>query len=232
MADEESIPEGFCQCGCGERTKIAIRSHSKFGWVRGQPFQFVHGHNRRRYQPRVHTGGVHLCECGCGRETSIAKKTDLETGYIKGQPKRFVKGHRPQLALTYPRKSYAEQGSGQMKMDVHRLRAELAIGKPLPPGVQVHHPDEDPGNPQARLVICQDAAYHALLHVRMRIVRAGGNPNTDRICSACHRVKPMAMFSPIRSSATDFYRICRECQSLKQRRRYWTKRQSASEPVS
>lgn len=72
----------------------------------------------------------------------------------------------------------------------HVLVAERAFGKRLPPGVEVHHVDGDRAhNINRNLVICQDKAFHRLLHARTRIVRAGGNPNTDRICCECKRLQ-------------------------------------------
>lgn len=73
---------------------------------------------------------------------------------------------------------------------IHRLRAERALGRPLPPGVQVHHADGSKDH-DAPLVICQDAAYHRLLHMRMRIRAAGGDPDTERICPACKNLTPL-----------------------------------------
>lgn len=75
----------------------------------------------------------------------------------------------------------------------HRLRAEKALGKPLPPKAVVHHADGSM-NEHAPLVVCENQGYHFLLHVRMRVLQAGGNPNTDRICVYCKAVKPMVDF--------------------------------------
>lgn len=73
--------------------------------------------------------------------------------------------------------------------------AEQALGKPLPMGCEVHHVDGNKrNNDNANLVICQDRRYHMLLHTRARVVRAGGNPNTDAYCSVCHTAKPLASF--------------------------------------
>lgn len=38
------IPEGFCQCGCGQRTKIARYSRANRGWVKGQPLKWIAQH--------------------------------------------------------------------------------------------------------------------------------------------------------------------------------------------
>ena len=48
----------------------------------------------------------------------------------------------------------------------YRKRAERALGKPLPAGTVIHHHNYK-GN-DSQLVICQDRAYHRLLHARMR----------------------------------------------------------------
>lgn len=38
------IPHGYCQCGCGQRTKLAHMSSKAYGWIKGEPFRFIHGH--------------------------------------------------------------------------------------------------------------------------------------------------------------------------------------------
>lgn len=42
------IPYGYCQCGCGQLTTLAPFTYKARGWVKGQPLNFIHGHNRRR----------------------------------------------------------------------------------------------------------------------------------------------------------------------------------------
>lgn len=44
---DETIPAGLCQCGCGQATRIAERTHSQGGQRVGQPLHFVNGHNSR-----------------------------------------------------------------------------------------------------------------------------------------------------------------------------------------
>lgn len=39
---------GLCECGCGEPTKLATKNHTKKGYVVGQPYRFVRGHQLRK----------------------------------------------------------------------------------------------------------------------------------------------------------------------------------------
>lgn len=41
------IKEGFCQCGCGQRTSLIPQSSSSRGYVRGQHYRYIVGHNNR-----------------------------------------------------------------------------------------------------------------------------------------------------------------------------------------
>ena len=64
------------------------------------------------------------------------------------------------------------QGDGSYKRE-HIVIAERALGHPLPPKAQVHHVNEvRSDNRNTNLVICENQAYHALLHRRMRARRA------------------------------------------------------------
>ena len=66
----------------------------------------------------------------------------------------------------------------------HIVIAEKALGKPLPPGVEIHHHGKRDDNTQ--IVICQDHAYHFLLHQRTRALKACGHV-TWRKCSYCKK---------------------------------------------
>jgi hypothetical protein len=104
------------------------------------------------------------CACGCGEQTT----------------RTYRLGHRPT-------KSYPAAAVGDRVERIHILRAEKALGRALPHGVEVHHADGSKAA-DAPLVICPDRAYHRLLHVRMRIQAAGGDPNTQRVCSTCKQL--------------------------------------------
>jgi hypothetical protein len=106
---------------------------------------------------------------------------------------------------------------------VHRVRAEKALGHPLPPQAEVHHADGSK-SADAPLVICQDASYHRLLHNRMRIKAAGGNPNIEKLCSRCKSLKSRGDFNVNTKYSCDgldyFCRSCiREKNAIQQARR-------------
>ena len=159
---------------------------------------------------------IHLCECGCGRPTAIAKQTIRKYGRVKGGPNRFLMGH---YAKTKKRKKgYRSVWVGDHERMAHLVIAERALGKPLPSGAQVHHVDENKqNNANSNLVICQDGAYHSLLHARARIVRAGGNPSTHRICGRCGQLLEIAIFprQPRTQLGTDS--TCKPCTNTRRR---------------
>lgn len=56
---EGDIPKGLCQCGCGESAPIAPYDSRAYGWIKGEPKKFIHGHNMiegRGYEVDEQTG--------------------------------------------------------------------------------------------------------------------------------------------------------------------------------
>ncbi len=87
---------------------------------------------------------------------------------------------------------YHIQGSAHK--GVHVLIAEKALGKTLPKGAEVHHWNKNKlDNRPENLLICPSAAYHALIHQRMRAYEACGHADWRR-CRFCKKYDdPKAM---------------------------------------
>jgi len=144
------------------------------------------------------------CECGCGRPVRLSEKARHSRGYAKGQPLRFAQGHTGRTGKRQPGK-YLYKGN----QTLHVVIAAKALGRPLPAGAEVHHVDGNKqNNANSNLVICPSRAYHMLLHVRQRVIAAGGNPNTQRICTAC---KELVFLVDL--VQTDSATRCRNCNT-------------------
>ena len=58
MSDSQnSVPFGYCHCGCGEKTGLAKRTTSSKGRVKGQPARFLPGHTLYVSPPVVEDRG-------------------------------------------------------------------------------------------------------------------------------------------------------------------------------
>ena len=144
-----------------------------------------------------------LCKCGCGEMP-------------RSRGAQWMPGHH----LRKDGDTYRS----------HRAVARRVLGRELPEGAEIHHVDGDKrNNEHSNLVICQDHAYHALLHYRLRVLRGGGNPNTDGICGRCGLVKPLGQFNRRGAVLHGVSSSCKACASekwalrVKKYRRVWVR---------
>jgi hypothetical protein len=98
----------------------------------------------------------------------------------------------------------------------HVLVAERALGKYLPPRAVVHHVNEQrPDNRPTNLVVCENQAYHLLLHARARVLEdhhLGG-----KVCLTCKVRRPFKEFSRSRSRFDGLNPHCRSCDAARKR---------------
>lgn len=171
----------------------------------------------------MHQQVVGLCQCGCGQPAPLAPVNRPGRGLIKGRPQRFIRGHRARLPRgkdKSPRKRRWDRGEQSTRwkggvrvrptgyVDVigagggrgrhraaHIVVVERAIGRRLPPHAVVHHIDGDrQNNSNTNLVALQSQRDHVELHRKLRVLRAGGNAWTDRMCCFCRLPKPSSQF--------------------------------------
>lgn len=146
MADiQDTIPYGFCQCGCGQKTPIAKRTRHDLGHIRNTPTKYMRGHNGHDFKgpnSPVWKGGI----------------VKHSSGYLMvkmlGHPRANQEGYIWQHTLV------AEKILGKFlppKAVVHHVN-----------GIK-----DD--NRLANLVICENEPYHQMLHRRKRALEACGH---------------------------------------------------------
>lgn len=153
---------------------------------------------------------VVLCKCGCGEPAPV-----VQSGCFKGMPCHYIAGHNlrhPNGAdhphwkggriiqngyafvkrIGHPR-AHKQTGYLMEQIEV----AERALGRALPLQAVVHHVNEQKSdNRGENLVICEDRAYHNLLHQRLRAYRATGNPEARKcwVCKQYDDVKNLKLY--------------------------------------
>jgi hypothetical protein len=123
----------------------------------------------------------------------------------KGGKRQHSAGYTMVYSSDHPRAiGKAENGGAILE---HILIAEKALGKPLPVGVPIHHYGEKTEN--HKIVICQDAAYHTLLHQRTRLIQ---NQKTGgKVCTSCLVHKPFDQFYRDTSKFDQLRSQCKAC---------------------
>ncbi len=68
----DTIPYGYCRCGCGQRTKLAPVTRNRIGVVKGQPQRFVVGHHvstpRYTVEDRGHDTSCYILQRHCSSD--------------------------------------------------------------------------------------------------------------------------------------------------------------------
>lgn len=201
------IPFGLCQCGCGTPTNNGSR--------------FRRGHRQPWSGEGPNPSG--MCLCGCGAKAPIAGQSCKKTGNIRGTPMRCIRGHH--LRLRYKPEGRLSKGGYRLlyrpdhprcqpngTVFEHILVAEKAIGHYLPSLAVVHHVNDDTAdNRNTNLVVLENNSEHMKMHTRRRVLRAGGNPWTQWICSICKTPRDLEQFSSSSRAASGHGNKCKDC---------------------
>lgn len=131
-----------------------------------------------------------FCQCGCGQKTTIPQHNDRKYVRIKGQPNKFATGHDSRTkGKCYLRKYLPNHPMANTVGTIRkeRLIIENILGKILPCHVVIHHINKKiTDNDRSNLVLCENSAYHHLLHRRERAFKKSGHANW-RKCNYCHQ---------------------------------------------
>lgn len=104
----------------------------------------------------------------------------------------------------------------------HIVLAEKAAGHALPRGAEVHHVNEDKHDNRHgedgvfNLVVCQDRAYHGLLHQRQRALAACGNA-AWRKCMYCEKYDAPGKLK-VRPRRGAYHRECENARARAERK--------------
>ena len=143
-----------------------------------------------------------FCKCGCGENPPLATRNRRDRGWIKGQPLRYAYGHQARGKLNgnwkggviqdpvgYVWVHFIEHPKANSCGYIKRatIVAEGILGKPLPDKAVVHHvngikSDDAPTN----ILICENHAYHRLIHIRQKAFKECGDAKKRR-CYICKK---------------------------------------------
>jgi HNH endonuclease len=190
----EPNPSGLCLCGCGNPAPIAPSSNANRCLVRGRPMRFISGHN---LTPASTTG-------------------PLNNNWKGGK----IKDNMGYVLIKLPEHPRAYKEGYVLE---HILVCEKALGKSLPHKAIPHHVNENRSdNRPENLVICQDQAYHALLHMRMRALKACGHASWRKCCYCKQYDAPenLKIYKNGQSSSLACHSVCKNNYSKRQKRGY------------
>lgn len=147
-----------------------------------------------RYRSQIKKGRA-FCSVECRRTPEGTREPD-DRGYVNVVSRQHPKAR-------------------QRRVREHVLVAEKALGRPLPRKAKIHHVDGDRArNEGGNLVVCEDQAYHSLLHYRQRIKARGGDFRTEKICCRCNNLTPLTGFHRAKRARDGLQGICKVCAYL------------------
>lgn len=118
----------------------------------------------------------------------------------------------------------AKQINGVKKFDHVRV-VENVLGFELPKSVVIHHWNEiKTDNRNENLLVCQDRAYHNLIHARMRAYDACGNANW-RPCVICKKYDAIENFHKPKKEKSTAANVHQKCANAYQKMNYARKKE-------
>ena len=156
---------------------------------------------------------------GCGKKPKaftlcVAHYTKLRR---HGDPLFPTKSRAPGTG-TINAYGYIVHGRPNGRISAHKEVAEKVLGSKLPEGAIVHHVNQNRlDNNKSNLVICPDAAYHNLLHQRMRALEASGHADWLK-CRHCKKYDSPENLSVSKDRPRGAHKLCTNAYAIKNRK--------------
>lgn len=129
------VPFGYCQCGCGQRTRLAPVNDKSKGWIKGQPLKCIKGHMIRfmsQAGSECHNwkGGRYLTPHGYVMTTLDDGGRQYEhiviAERILGRKLRFFgEGHPDNEIVHHVRKTKSDNSNGNLLICTHAYHVAL-----------------------------------------------------------------------------------------------------------
>ncbi len=146
---------GYCECGCGDKTKVADQTRANRGWVKGEHKRFIQGHHHR------------------ARSTETRKRmSEAQLGKQLNEKHHLWQGGRFRTADGYT-KVRADRTHPMSTADgyilEHRLVMATHLGRMLEPEEVVHHENHvRTDNRIENLRLFGNNAAHRKYHLSLR----------------------------------------------------------------
>ena len=148
----------------------------------------------------------------CGRGVIAKGLCTMHYARMKRNGSEFVLHNAPHGTGSVRKDGYRAYRRFGIESLEHREIAEKAIGRKLPKGAEVHHVNSNRGdsNPN-NLVICQNRAYHQLIHQRTRALDACGKSSWLK-CVYCKKYddpSKLSSYTNKNGSTNQFHAQCK-----------------------
>lgn len=165
----------LCECGCGQPTRLASKTDSKRGWIKGKPLRFINGHNNV-HEGKPNSKITKICVV-CGKNFEVwpsqanAIHCSNDCGRITVSEKLVApEGHTRKTSTGYTQMKISDHpyADGDGYVMYHRYVMEQKLGHYISKDFDVHHKDGNIENNDPNNLDVLTRSAHMSLHAKER----------------------------------------------------------------